>query len=317
MTRRRTSPRKTLPSCRAPIDRLRSAKPIKGIAPLLIVLIVAAAVASGLGGYVIVSKQRGSSPLEPIAKIADKISPPSPDELQGMWKIEKVSGIDPSTGTQVVFDSSDVSSPFREIYFEFKGAELCAEGRLDPAGYPLPCAKYVPIIIEGSVISVRESASRITTLRWTIRSGKLELDIEQAGEKKIHWTLTRLQPGEVDPALTKLQGIWVPIEFLALDPKTGSFGPTAEGSKDRYLEIKAHTICDNGYLDAKGAPRPCDDYKQFSLLGSELIVSGSDAGLTIHWEFAGEVLKFTLKRPASSSQPASTFKIRLTRYPAR
>ena len=194
----------------------------KGIAPILILLIILALAG---GGYTAYKKIAAPPPsLSPVPTLETQTISPSPetakpllDMLQGFWRPLKFLYFDDAAGQ---FRDTTFTS---RLYLEFKGSEICVEsGGLDAQGAPIPCKRYAPFTIEGGEIVVDEPPSHGYRGSLTFSGDMLELDTKPlaAGPGgRTKWILARFiqTPPTRAPALSETPK--TPLPASATSPR--------------------------------------------------------------------------------------------------
>lgn len=97
----------------------------------------------------------------------------SENDLQGLWKIEKVYTAD-SAGE---FKEVSRQPQEKERYTEFKDNQLCLEGNFDVDGAPIPCTSYSPLTVSGSKLSFSQPNGVVVNGTWVVTNEKLELNL--------------------------------------------------------------------------------------------------------------------------------------------
>lgn len=91
--------------------------------------------------------------------------------LQGLWRPVKLLGFDPASG-----DFKEITQTSSVGYTEFKGNQVCDNGRLDAKGNPEPCANYKTFTVKGDELIL--SGQGLPAVTWKITGDKLELTLE-------------------------------------------------------------------------------------------------------------------------------------------
>ena len=180
----------------------------RGFVPIVIVIVIVALLGIGAGGFVLVSKNKTSSPLSPSLQTETPLEPTQTEKqipseirpetqqaaspafapLQGIWKVERFYIVQVAPKGDVYLDTGTntkeipIRSGEKNPYFEFKGNLLCLGGKTDEQGVPGPCPSYKPFTVDGNTITFRQ-APEITpeSWKWTIKEGKLEIILEFPG----------------------------------------------------------------------------------------------------------------------------------------
>lgn len=253
----------------------------KGIAPLILILIIAAIIGMGASGYLIISKQKQSYPsMSAETQIGTPLEQPQPQPQQAPPEAAPVPASAKRIPTQETAPSATELQgiwAIQNVYYEFKGNKMCL-GQLGSSGLLDPCPAYYPFTVDGDTIILKTAVP--TVLKWAIKDHKLELLVQVTGEKLV---LNKFEKPAVQPttpkdysiALTenqlKFQGVWKSSNGSYISFKFYSFTwQGLAGSGEYCLEVSI-----------SGSTTTCQGYTEFTMSGSLLTITGLETPIAV------------------------------------
>ena len=276
-----------------PLNPINNMGSQSGFAPIVAIIIAVIILGMGVGGFVLISKNKTSSPPSlPEAKIL----PGGENSLQGVWVFKEVYAEDSATGELKLQPAQEGQ---KNSYMEFKGDMFCEGGQLDSERKPYPCSRYKPFSVSGDKIKI-EDPSQPMTVGWKIISGNLELtlDLGSAGGNKIpkiKFVLTKTNlspapqaeiflaplPGQPSQTGNPPENYTNPKELLGWWEDEGSF-PFMKEFSDKYFctQYSSRSTCANNV--------------RYYAEGNRILLEGS-SGFSLYatWKMIGDKLELT------------------------
>lgn len=211
------------------------------------------------------------------------IIPTSVNELQGMWKIEKLySGVTERELKEMTLE------PAQMKYTEFRSDKVCIDGSFNTDGEPIPCTNYSTLTVSGNKLSFPQPNGIVVNGTWAITNGKLELNLTiTQGSKTMKFRAiyakfdkpfsTQSAPKAVPAVPLQSAPKAVPIQPIQPQtPLTSVKGPTVQELQGIWIGTTAGGYGDAYYVEFRG-----NDFCPYGITAGPDIVACSASAPTV------------------------------------